>query len=316
MGVELARLIALSERRLGILTANDLESIGITHRQAARLVDAGKLRRLHRGQVFCLGSAHLDIEAEIIAVCLAVPGGWISGVTAANYWGIRGVPRGRIEITVPGTKRPRLTLARVRRSNLREPETVETIHGCRISTPAQTLFELAFELDDRALQSAYEYCLDKRLVTPEDINRIAKKCIAMGRNGSTRFRRVICDRPVDVPAAMSFDELLLLEALQKVGIHMERQHPVRLSSGITLHLDAALPDIKFGLEVDGPTHDTTVGVHRDKLRDLHLAAEGWLVVRLTADDVRDNLRATVAMIESAVGARRRQVVAARDLVTT
>jgi len=314
MGIDRSGIIALAERRRGIVTLDDLESIGVDRRQIVRLVENGELRRLHKGHVYCLGSAHLDLEAEIIAVCLAVPSGWISGVTAANYWGIRGVPRGRIEITVPGTRRPRLTLARVRRSNLGEPETVETIYGCRVSTPAQTLFELAYELDDRALRSAYEYCLDNRLVDLDDINRIAKKCIAMGRNGSTRFRRVICDRPADVPAVMSHDELLLLEALEKVGIVMARQHPVRLSSGVTLHLDAALPDIKFGLEVDGPTHDTTIEVHRDKLRDLHLAAEGWQVIRLKADDVRDNRRVTIAMIESAVSARRAQFARSTDLV--
>ena len=280
-------------------TGDDLVSIGLNRNQVGRLVERGELRRLHRGFVYCLGSAHLDLEAEIIAVCLAVPSGWISGITAANYWGMRGVPRGRIEITVPGSKRPRLTLARVRRTNMREPEVVETIHGGRVSSPAQTLFELSYELDDRTLRSAFEYSLEARLVTSDDINRIAAKTIAMGRNGSTRFRRVICDRPTELPAVMSHDELLLIEALESRGISVERQFPLQLPGGATIYLDAAIPLIRLGLEIDGPTHDTVVGVHRDKHRDLLLAAEGWQILRPTTDDIRLRLRATVSIIEGA-----------------
>jgi very-short-patch-repair endonuclease len=272
------------------------------------MVAKGELRRLHRGYVYCLGSAHLELDAEIIAVCLAVPSGWISGVTAANYWRMRGVPRGRIEVTVPGTKRPRLTLARVRRTNLREPEIVETLLGGRVSSPAQTLFEISYELDDRALRNAFEYSLEVGLVTHDDIDRTAAKAIAMGRNGSTRFRRVICDRPSDLPPVMSHDELILIEALASVGIQVERQFPLLMPGGSTIYLDAAIPDIRLGLEIDGPTHDTVTGVHRDKHRDLLLAAEGWQVLRPTTDDVRHRLRATVSIIEAVIRNRRRDLV--------
>lgn len=309
MGIDHARLIGLAERRLGIITIDDLESIGINQRQIVRLVNEGELRRLHRGQVYCIGSAHLDLEAEIIAVCLAVPSGWISGITAANYWGMRGVPRGRIEITVPGTRRPRLTLARVRRTNLQDPEIMETLHGGRVSSPAQTLFELAYELDDRALRTAYEYSLENRLVTVDDINRIGVKAIAMGRNGSTRFRRVICDRPSELPPVMSNDELILIEALGSVGIHVERQYPIVLPGGSTVFIDGAIAEIRLGLEIDGPTHDTVINVHRDKHRDLLLAAEGWQILRPTTEDIRSRIRATVSIIEAVVNERRRQFAA-------
>lgn len=309
MGINHVQLISLAERRLGIITIDDLHSIGITRLQVDRLVANGELRRLHRGQVYCLGSAHLDLDAEIIAVCLAVPSGWISGVTAANYWGMRGVPRGRIEITVPSSRRPRLTLARVRRTNLRNPEIMETIHGARVSSPAQTLFELAYELDDRALRTAYEYSLENGLVTFDDISRIGANAIAMGRNGSTRFRRVICDRPSELPPVMSNDELILIEALASVGIHVERQFPIVLPGGSTVFLDGAISTIRLGLEIDGPTHDTAVKVHRDKHRDLLLAAEGWQILRPTTDDIRSRLRATVSIIQAVVCERRRQLAA-------
>jgi very-short-patch-repair endonuclease len=43
-----------------------------------------------------------------------------------------------------------------------------------------------------------------------------------------------------------------------------------------------------------------VAIHRDKHRDLLAAAEGWMVLRPTTDDVRNDLRATVATIMTAV----------------
>ena len=284
---------------------HDLQSIGLSRDQVDRLVASEMLRRLHRGQVYCLGSAHLDLEAEILALCLAIPRGWASGTTAANHWGFRGIPRGRLEITVPGTYRPRLAHARVRRTNLSNPDVVETIHGARISSPAQTLFELAYETDDRSLRSAYEFALDSGLVTDFEVQRFGARAIAMGRNGSTRFRRVVCDRPTMLAPVMSHDELILIEALESVGVVVERQFPVELPGRSMAYLDIAIPDIKFGLEVDGPTHDVAVKVHRDKHRDLLLAADGWQILRPTTDDIRHQLRATVSIIQAAISSRRR-----------
>jgi very-short-patch-repair endonuclease len=91
-----------------------------------------------------------------------------------------------------------------------------------------------------------------------------------------------------------------MDALQLTGLEWIPQYPLRLTHGSVIHLDAALPELRLGLELDGELHDTIVAIHRDKHRDLLAAAEGWMVLRPTTDDVRNDLRATVATIMTAV----------------
>ncbi len=304
-----ANIINLAERRHGIVTIEDLQSIGINRRMANRLANQGVLRCIYRGSIFAIGAAHLDIEAEVLAASLALPHGWVSGTTAAAYWGLRRIPRDRIEMTVQGTTLPRIANMRIRRTSFDAPDVVETLSGGRISSPAQTIFEVAGELDDRILKSVTEDALNRRLVTPSQLNEFGSAITRMGRNGSTRFRKVVMERTIDTPPAMSHDEIVLMDALGSTGLPWVAQFPLRLARGNVIHLDAALPRIRLGLELDGELHDTHIAIHRDKHRDLLAAAEGWMILRPTTDDVRRDLRATIATVLRAVEQRSASVAA-------
>ncbi|MFZ9930298.1 MAG: DUF559 domain-containing protein, partial [Ilumatobacteraceae bacterium] len=120
-------------------------------------------------------------------------------------------------------------------------------------------------------------------------------------------------KPSPVPPAaagiIADDEIVLMDALATTGYPWVSQFPLRLARGNVIHLDAALPSIRFGLELDGELHDTMIAIHRDKHRDLLAAAEGWMVLRPTTDDIRNQLRATVATIITAVEHRTLSTVA-------
>ena len=309
MWTDAANIINLAERRHGIVTIEDLSSIGITRRTANRLVHEGLLRCIYRGSIFAVGAAHLDLEAEVLAASLALPHGWVSGSTAAAYWGLRRIPRDRIQMTVRGTTLPRVANMRVRRTTFESPDIVETISGGRVSSPAQTIFEISGEIDDRILRSVTEDALNRKLVSVDQLNRFGSTIVRMGRDGSARFRNVVMSRITDLPPAMSHDEIVLMDALATTGHPWVSQFPLRLARGNVIHLDAALPSIRFGLELDGELHDTMIAIHRDKHRDLLAAAEGWMVLRPTTDDIRNQLRATVATIITAVEHRTLSTVA-------
>lgn len=303
MWTDASNIINLAERRRGIITIEDLASIGINRRTANRLVHQGVLRCIYRGSIFAIGAAHLDLEAEVLAASLAIPHGWVSGTTAAAYWGLRRIPRDRIQMTVQGTTLPRVANMRVRRTTFESPDIVETISGGRVSSPSQTIFEISGEIDDRILRSVTDDALNRKLVTVDQLNTFGSRIVRMGRDGSARFRHVVMNRIADLPPAMSHDEIVLMDALASTGLPWISQYPLRLARGNVIHLDAALPEYRFGLELDGELHDTVVAIHRDKHRDLLAAAEGWMVLRPTTDDVRHQLRATVATILTAVEQR-------------
>jgi very-short-patch-repair endonuclease len=60
-----------------------------------------------------------------------------------------------------------------------------------------------------------------------------------------------------------------------------QQHPVQLPWG-TVRLDAALPELKVAVELDGAAfHGSAVARERDIRRDASLAARGWVVLRFS-----------------------------------
>ena len=60
-----------------------------------------------------------------------------------------------------------------------------------------------------------------------------------------------------------------------------QQYPVRLPFG-TVHLDAAIPELKIAVEMDGAAyHGSPEARERDNRRDVALAALGWVVLRFS-----------------------------------
>lgn len=307
MSRKVAGIITAAERRNGIVLIEDLNHLGISAGMRYHLVREGVIRPLHRGVVFALGRATLDIATEIAAVCWAVPDSWASGNTAAEYWGIRRIPRGRIEISTHDRRNPRLSGVRIRRTNLIDVDVVHLVTGGAVSSPAQTLFEIAHETDDRTLASAFEDCVNRQLASVAEIRAFGSKAVSMGRPGSARFRRVILGRPDDLPIAMSHAELLLATALESEDHRWKRQHQVRLPGGSSAYLDIARPDVHLGVEVDGVLHDSTPAVHSDKHRDMAVAELGWQVLRPTTDDVERNLKSVVSRILAIASVREAQL---------
>lgn len=307
MSQKMAALVAAAEQRNGIVLVEDLERLGIRASTRQRLVKDGVIRPIHRGTVFALGRSTLDIAAEIAAACWAVPNAWASGNTAAEYWGIRRIPRGRIEMSMHSLRNPRLNGVRIRRTNLPDPELVYLPAGGVVSSPAQTIFEIAHETDDRTLLSAFEDCVNRDLASVAEIRAFGSRAIKMGRPGSARFRRVILGRPDDLPIAMSHAELILARALAEEDPRWVRQHKLLLPGGSTAFLDVARPDIKLGVEVDGGLHDTPIGVHSDKRRDVAAANVGWQILRLSTADVEQELRSLVSQILDVATLRSKQL---------
>lgn len=60
-----------------------------------------------------------------------------------------------------------------------------------------------------------------------------------------------------------------------------QQHPVRLPYA-TVHLDAAVPELRVAIELDGAAfHGSAEARERDTRRDVALAALGWVVLRFS-----------------------------------
>ena len=81
--------------------------------------------------------------------------------------------------------------------------------------------------------------------------------------------------------------------LDSMGLTYIYEHPVR--SGFIL--DFAFPEKMKAIEVDGhPSHFTSKGRRRDRFRDWILGRAGWRILRVTADELRENPRETAQKI--------------------
>jgi very-short-patch-repair endonuclease len=80
----------------------------------------------------------------------------------------------------------------------------------------------------------------------------------------------------------------LLKGKQVMGFKFRRQHPITVDHDLRGHrtyfiIDFYCPELKLGIEIDGPIHDTQK--HYDQLRDFLLSEKGISIYRLTNDEV-------------------------------
>lgn len=88
-----------------------------------------------------------------------------------------------------------------------------------------------------------------------------------------------------------------------------QQHPVRLRIG-TVHLDAAVPELLVGVELDGAAfHGSAADRERDTRRDVALAALGWVVLRFSYRRLTTDPAGCRREIAEVCAARRRQLAA-------
>ncbi|MDX2235948.1 MAG: endonuclease domain-containing protein [Hyphomonadaceae bacterium] len=100
-------------------------------------------------------------------------------------------------------------------------------------------------------------------------------------------------------SSMTDAEVILWAHIRRnaIGWRFRRQHPI--GRYVT---DFACVAAKLVVEVDGPSHFTQEGRAHDMRRTQALHDAGWRVVRVSNDDIYENLDGVWRMLERALGA--------------
>ncbi|NDD98436.1 MAG: DUF559 domain-containing protein [Actinobacteria bacterium] len=140
--------------------------------------------------------------------------------------------------------------------------------------------------------------MDKDMVDFDDIADAVRRLYHRRRPGSRQIRFVMNARTDWSTAVQSELELRMLEAMRRAGLPDPiLQHSVRLSDGSSVRFDFAWPDLMLALEVDHSFwHSGSGESTKDKSRDRKLAGLGWLTLRVTEDDMRNDLATIVREI--------------------
>ncbi|MEA2932463.1 MAG: hypothetical protein QOI56_1248 [Actinomycetota bacterium] len=230
--------------------------------------------------VFRLAGAPVTWEQRVLAACMSAgPGAAASHRCAALLWGLRGIERAPVEITVPSERRRSLVDVVVHRSAVAE-QTLQ--RGIPVTTPAFTLLVLGAVVGPAALESAVEDAIHRRLTTPARLVDVVERHGGPGRRGAAALRALLEVRGTGA-ATESVLEDMMVRLLRRSGLPApERQYRV---AGV--RLDFAYPERKLGIEVNGMAfHSAAADVQRNWAKGNRLIALGWRVLQFTWTDVR------------------------------
>ncbi len=298
-------IVRIAERRLQLVTDDDLQRLGLASRTIRRRVELQQLHRVLPG-VLSTHAGPYDVSQRELALCLSLPAAVLSHASAASYWGIRRAIKDRVELTVPHGARVDDHRAVVHYSNrLPDRHVVELVDGARVTSVARTVFDLGGALDESSHLSVIEDVRNKRLCTDAEIGEVYHDMCGRGRRGSAAWQRLALLVERAARPTMSEQELEFQQALLAAGLPAAtQQHPVTLPSGRTVFLDLAYPDVRLDIEIDhSEWHATTSAVESDKARDLGLAVLGWERLRFTDRAIHRRLGYCVDTVERVRRAR-------------
>jgi len=218
--------------------------------------------------------------ARAMAVQLhTAPYGFLMGGTAGRMRGMRDMPWRRIYASVPwrgGRSKLPAWVSR-RGSNWLSDDDVEVVNGFRIERPLPMLLSLADRLNQFSFESAAEDAWHLQLITPEEARAYLESVRRSGRHGVSVMEKWLLktgDR--QRPMASKF-EIKVLGAVRKAGLpEPEKQHPLTLQSGETIHVDLAWPDVMLGIEPGASWwHGGDLKQSKDQARSRAANAVGW-----------------------------------------
>jgi hypothetical protein len=252
------------------VNVQQLSELGFDEAAIRRRVGGGRLHRLYRG-VYAVGHTVLNAHGRWLAAVMACgDGAVLSHRSAAALWCIRPTAAARVDVAVPHTSGVRSTAAIVVHRS-RRPVDITTRDGIPVTTPGQTLADLATALPRRALEKAAEQAEALRL----DV------AVPADHPGAGRLQEAMAhdlDHTTRSPLEDAFLELCEVHGIPRPLVNTVVEG---------FEVDFCWPERRLIVETDGHAyHGTRAAFERDRARDAQLTAHGWRVMRFTERQVR------------------------------
>jgi hypothetical protein len=275
----------LAGRQHGVVSLDQLKSVGLGKSAVAERVKAGRLHRIHRG-VYAVGYARLTGHGRTMAAVLAYgPRAAASHRTAAGLQGLRADNRATTDISLPlQSARSRPGIHAHATPTLR-PNDVTNCHGIPCTTVARTLVDLADVVPRRQLERAVEQAEMLRVFDLEALEDVLAH--ANGRRGAKLLRDVLAELE-DEPGITANDlEDRFLELCRTAGLPRPAVNEwLTLDNGPPVKADFVWRRQRLIVETDGwGAHGTRQGFERDRRRDQRVRLAGWEPVRFTRRQV-------------------------------
>ncbi len=271
-------------RSHGVVTRRELLRVGIRGKQIDRRLRTGALIAVFRG-VYRVGHTAPSVEAHhLAAVKASGDGALLSGRAAAHLLGLVKGKAPPPETTVPAKRG-------VRGVNVREGwREGTTWRGIPVTTPAETLIDLAAAVDEAELARACHEAGVRHHTSPKQVEAaLARRPRAAG---SATLRRVLRG---EVRVTLSNLERRFLERLQQAGLPLPQTNRPAGSKRV----DCRWPDHHLTVELDGYRyHHSRHAWENDRQREREAYARDDDFRRYTWNDVTENPAPMLAELRS------------------
>jgi very-short-patch-repair endonuclease len=281
-----------------ITTAQAVTALGLSRKN--RWVRERRLISV-QPSVFRMEGAPETWHQSVLAACLASDG-IASHRTAAEMWGLM-QPAGYVEISVPGDAHRRLRppVIHHRIKDLRPGLAVDR-GGLRLTDPVRTVIDLGLVMPWWLVQRAISKGISTKALTVSEVRGLRDALGRPGRNGTGIIRAILDGQLVYLGKEESELEKRFTALATRRGLPpLTLQHEVWEGGRFVARIDAAYPDVKLAIEVDGFEHHSTPEAFQiDRSRQNHLVRLGWTVLRFTWHDVVHRPAHVASTIEEAI----------------
>jgi very-short-patch-repair endonuclease len=285
----LDRLIAKrAARQHGHVSRRQLLDLGASRHAIYHRVQAGSLIRVHAG-VYAVGHIPTTPIAKAAAAVLACgPGALLSHGSAAALWGFqKGWPQ-PVEVTAKSNRRrPGI---QIHRSSTLSRRDATTQHGIRVTSPAQTVYDMSRDLTDHQLTRTVNDALLSNYLKLSDLAELLQRHPKRDPRLATYVEATSITRSMLEDAFTAFlDRFALPQARLNTHINGREVDALFETAGLIVELDG------YGY------HSSRASFEADRERDADMLVHGLPTVRITWERLTnspeheaDRLRAILA----------------------
>ncbi|HET8814297.1 MAG TPA: type IV toxin-antitoxin system AbiEi family antitoxin domain-containing protein [Solirubrobacterales bacterium] len=269
----------LAKRQHDAIARIQLLELGFSPKAIKHRISRGRLHPVRRG-VYAVGRPSLTPHGRwMAAVLVCGDGAVLSHSSAAALWRIGFEQHSVIELSLPSKSHREVPDLCIHRRRSLRPRDTTTRHNIPVTTPVQTLIDLALRLNRRDIERMINEADKYDLVHPPGLRRALEP--RAGEPGVARLRQILDRRTF----RLTKEELerRFLPLAKKAGL------PVPLTGQWVndFEVDFYWPDLRLVVETDGLRyHRTPAEQARDRLRDQAHTAAGLTQLRFTHEQVR------------------------------
>jgi very-short-patch-repair endonuclease len=267
----------------------------------ARWVAEGRLISV-QPSVFRMAGAPETWHQNLLAAQLTVQG-VVSHRSAAELWGLM-QPAGYIEVSAPAaTNRSIRPPAIAHRIGDLRPGLAVDREGLKVTDAVRTIVDLGLVMPWFLVHRAMARGIASKVFELSQIRVLRDALARPGRNGTGVVKAILDgDLLFFTKEESELERRLTILSRKRDLPAFCLQYEVWSAGRFVARVDAALPDLKLAIEVDGfEHHSTPAAFQHDRTRQNALVSLGWTVLRFTWNDVVHRPAHVAKLINEAIG---------------